>query len=100
MLEPGYDVAVGDTMALRPQLGIGLTSVMGKACVTLPPPLGSGSETCADDSETKFALAPGAMFLLDFGGVYGQAGLRYHHVFVDNGNADGLLLNIGVGALL
>jgi hypothetical protein len=97
MFEPGYDVAVGDSMVLRPQVGIGLTSVMAEVCTSLPPPFGTGQEVCMDASESKMAVAPGAMFLMDFGGLYGQAGARYHHVFVDEGSASGLLFNIGVG---
>lgn len=68
-----------------------------ESCLSLPPPLGDGSEQCVDDSESKFAIAPGAMLLIDLGGLYAQAGLRYHHIFVDEGNADGLLINAGIG---
>jgi hypothetical protein len=98
MLEPGYDIAAGETLVIRPQLGLGLSSVNAEACVSLPPPLGTGSEVCGDNSESKFAVAPGAMLLIDFGGLYAQAGLRYHHIFVDDGNADALLINAGLGA--
>lgn len=97
MLEPGYDLGVGENMVLRPQLGLGMSHVKAEGCVTLPPPIGTGSETCNDNGDTKFALAPGAMFLMDFGGIYGMGGLRYHHIFLDNGNADALLINIGAG---
>ena len=98
MFEPGYDIGVGENMVVRPQLGLGLSSVTAEVCLSLPPPLGDGSEQCADNSESKFAIAPGAMFLIDFGGLYAQAGARYHHIFVDEGNADGFLINAGIGA--
>lgn len=98
MFEPGYDIAAGDALVIRPQLGLGLSSVNAEVCISLPPPLGDGRQQCADNSESKFAIAPGAMLLIDFGGLYGQAGLRYHHIFVEDGNADGLLINAGVGA--
>jgi hypothetical protein len=76
-------------MVIRPQLGLGMTDVGGEACA------GSQCEDIAGDSE--FSLAPGGQFLLDLDALYFQAGLRYHHIFVDDGNADGLLLNAGAG---
>jgi hypothetical protein len=98
MFEPGYDIAAGETLVIRPQLGLGLSSVNAEVCISLPPPFGDGSEQCADNSESKFAVAPGAMLLIDFGGLYAQAGARYHHIFVDEGNADAFLINAGLGA--
>jgi len=95
MLEPGYDLAIGDGMVLRPQLGVGLTALAVEVCVDLGA-LGGG-EQCIDDSGSDFAVAPGAQFLMDLGGLYFQGGLRYNHVFVDNGNADALVLNAGAG---
>jgi hypothetical protein len=94
MFEPGYDIAAGETLVIRPQLGLGLTTARGASCSTLPV-LG---EECLDTFESEFAIASGAMLLIDFGGLYAQAGLRYQHVFVEDGNADGLLINAGIGA--
>lgn len=93
MFEPGYDIGIGDTMAIRPQLGIGMTNYMFDVCVSVPG-FGGG---CSSESETKLAIAPGAMFLMDFGPVFGIAGLRYHHVFIEDVNVDALLLNVGAG---
>lgn len=97
MLEPGYDLSVSPTMVVRPSLGIGMAKSMVEVCIALPPPLGTGEETCVDDSSSDFAVAPGAFLLIDFGGLYGQVGARYNHIFVDEGNADGFLLTGGVG---
>jgi hypothetical protein len=96
MFEPGYDLLLGNKrMMIRPQVGLGMSSLHAKACITLPPPEG---EHCVEDTEYKFALAPGAMFFIDdLGGFYGQVGLRYHYVFADDNEA-GVLLNAGVGA--
>lgn len=95
MFEPGYDIAIGDTMLIRPQLGIGLTNVSSEVCLNVPG-VASG---CNSDSTGRFAMAPGAKFMIDFGGFYGMAGLRFHHIFTDGGNADALLLNVGAGAM-
>jgi hypothetical protein len=86
MLEPGYDIAVGEGLVLRPQLGIGFTWEHFDA----PEPIGG-------TTENDFAIAPGVQFLADVGGVFIQAGAKYHHIFVEDGNADGFLLNAGVG---
>lgn len=95
MFEPGYDFAIGDTMVIRPQLGIGLTSVHAKACANVP----GLANVCDTNTDTKLALAPGATYLIDFGGFFGMAGLRWHHIFTSADNTDGLLINVGAGAM-
>jgi hypothetical protein len=99
MFEPGYDIRLHKAVMIRPQVGLGLSSLRAETCQALPPPSGTGREECDEDTDNKFAVAPGAMVMFDdFGGLYGQLGVRYHHVFVEGGNASGLLFNVGVGA--
>lgn len=88
-LEPGYDIAVGPTAVIRPVLGIGYSTFAFETCV---------DDECDDgNSQSKFGISPGAMALVDFGSVYGLAAARYNHIFVDDGNADGLLITLGAG---
>jgi hypothetical protein len=93
MAEPGYDIALGETAVIRPVLGVGMSWVSGESCVDIPG-FGGG---CADASESYLAVAPGAVALVDFGGLFGTASARYNHIFVDDGNADAILLGVGVG---
>jgi hypothetical protein len=98
MFEPGYDLLVSGALLVRPQVGVGVSALHAEVCSAPVPADGSGSERCAEDTEYKLAVAPGAMLLIDdIGGVYGQLGLRYHHIF-DAGRAGGVLFNIGFGA--
>jgi opacity protein-like surface antigen len=90
MAEAGYDIGIGDSMLVRPQLGLGLATAHGETCITNPL---VGGQVCDSSSEGKFAVAPGGTFLYNLGGPFVGATLRYEHVFVDNGNADGLLIN-------
>jgi hypothetical protein len=85
MFEPGYDIALAPTAVLRPVLGVGYSTYH----VDLGP--------FGDASQSEFGIAPGAVFLVDFGKLYGTASARYNHIFVEDGNADGLLLGAGVG---
>lgn len=82
-------------MLIRPQLGIGMSNVTAEVCLNVP----GFASGCNSNSDSRFAMAPGAKFMIDFGGFYGMAGLRFHHIFDTNGNADALLLNIGAGAM-
>jgi hypothetical protein len=103
MFEPGWDILLNKKgYILRPQVGVGLSSFHQEACITIPgadPAVDDTITTCENDTVYKLAVAPGAMFMIDdLGGFYGQIGARYHHIFLDEGNAGGVLLNVGVGA--
>ncbi len=93
MVEPGYDIGLTDGFVLRPQMGIGLVQFHAEGC---GPVFGLG-QVCSSDSEGDFTIAPGAMFLLDFGGLYGVAGLRFQHAFTDT-DAYGDAFHFDVGA--
>lgn len=92
MAEPGYDLGLGPNMVLRPQLGIGMANVRAEVCLSF---LG-GPQTCASNSESRFTVAPGAMFLYGFDGPFLAAGLRYQHIFEDV-NVGGLHITVGGG---
>jgi hypothetical protein len=94
MFEGGYDIGLGPTAVIRPQLGIGYTTYHAELCFDFTA-IGGG-EDCQDSSSSDLGIAPGARFLMDFGGVFGQAHVRYNHPFSD-GNADGILLGLGAG---
>ena len=99
MAEPGYDIILSEKMMLRPQVGVGVSSLRLEACFASEV---DGSVQCEDETEYKLAVAPGAMFFVDdLGGFYGQVGARYHYIFFDKAgvsNVGGVLLNVGVGA--
>ncbi len=98
MFEPGWDILVNHKgYILRPQVGVGVSGMHAKACVDLE--IDTPEPHCHSDTEFKPAVAPGLMFMIDdFGGFYGQVGARYHWIFVDEGNASGVLISAGVGA--
>lgn len=93
VFEGGYDIALGPTAVIRPVLGLGYSTVSVESCVEIP----GFASGCNDNSESDFAIAPGAVALLDFGSVFGTASARYNHIFVEDGNADAILLGVGVG---
>ena len=59
-IEGGYDVALSDSVTLRPELGLGIASVT--VSIALPGILGVGT---ASASSSEFYLAPGASLLFD-----------------------------------
>ena len=93
MGEVGYDLPLGPDAVLRPKLGLGMASVKVETCFEL-----LGVSSCGGDSESKFAVAPGAQLLYNAGPVFLSVQARYNHIFVDEGNVDGILLGAGVGA--
>jgi opacity protein-like surface antigen len=103
MAEPGYDIILGKQFMLRPQVGVGVSSVRFEACVSTEID-GVPVTECEDETEFKLAVAPGAMFFIDdLGGFYGQVGARYHYIFWEkpsggSANIGGILINVGVGA--
>jgi hypothetical protein len=94
MVEGGYDIGLGPTAVIRPQLGLGYTTYHAESCYDFSA-IG-GPEGCEDASSSDPSVAPGVRFLMDFGSVYGHASARYNHPFSD-GNGDGFLLGVGAG---
>jgi hypothetical protein len=89
LFEPGYDIGVAENAVIRPVLGIGYSTYHAESCF---------GDLCVDASQSKFGLAPGAVFLMDFGSVFGTASARYNHIFLEeDANADAILLGVGVG---
>jgi hypothetical protein len=91
MAEGGYDIGFGldPAFVVRPKIGFGLASLNTELCVT---PGG-----CEDSSDTYFALAPGATFMLLTKSVSLSLDLRYDMILADDEQLNALLLSIGVG---
>jgi len=85
----GYDLQAGDAVVIRPKLNVGMASLMAETCVT-----GFG---CADDSETDFAMAPGATFMFFPGSVVLSLDMRYQLIFSDPETLDGIIFSFGIG---
>jgi hypothetical protein len=85
--EGGYDVGLGPIFVLRPKLGAGIANVHDKLCL---------AGQCLTDNASKFALLPGATFILMPPGFRLSADLRYEFVFAD-GTPKALLLAVGIG---
>ncbi len=85
--EGGYDIGLGPIFVLRPKLGLGLANIHEKGCV-----LGA----CTSDTESKFALLPGATFMVMPPGFNLSADLRYELIFADEVEK-ALLIAVGIG---
>lgn len=85
--EGGYDVGLGPIFVLRPKLGAGIADMHEKVC---------SEGLCANGNQSKFALLPGATFILMPPGFRLSADLRYEFVFAD-GTPKALLLAVGIG---
>lgn len=87
MGEGGYDVGLGESLVLRPKLGLGIGSLRTELC--------SGGD-CNSDSTTKLAMAPGLKFMI----ITPRFGLsldaRYAMIFADQ-TAKALIFTVGVG---
>jgi outer membrane protein with beta-barrel domain len=80
----GYDVGFGP-LTLRPVLGLGLAQA-------------KASVGDVDSTEGDFVLSPGAELSVGLGLLSVGGELRYNHIFVDgDGNADGLIIGVGLG---
>lgn len=86
--EGGYDLG-DETVVIRPKLGLGVATIVGELCLT-----GFG---CQDDSETDFALTPGAQLMLFPGSVMLSLDLRYQFIFADPDTVNALIFSIGIG---
>ncbi|HTQ05264.1 MAG TPA: outer membrane beta-barrel protein [Polyangiaceae bacterium] len=85
--EGGYDIGLGPIFVLRPKLGAGLANLHVKGC--------AGGQ-CTDSSDSKFALLPGATFILMPPGFRLSADLRYEFVLADQG-PKAVILAVGIG---
>jgi hypothetical protein len=86
MAEGGYDVGLTDLMVIRPKLGLGPASMSTEVCAM----------SCSSDSVTKFAVAPGAAFMLFTPVIKLALDLRYDIILADP-TAKALLFSVGVG---
>jgi outer membrane autotransporter protein len=91
-VEGGYDFGVTRTIVLRPKMGLGMTSITGKGCVSA---LGLG-ETCATDTDTDFTFGLGGEALFDLGPVYLAPEMRFNL----GGDVSALIFMVGVGGTL
>jgi hypothetical protein len=78
----GYDAGLGP-LTLRPSLGLGFAESSFE---------GLGGEV----SESDFVLSPGAELFIGLGLLSVSGEVRYNKVFAD-GDADGLILGLGLG---
>jgi len=88
MGEVGYDIGLGKEAVLRPKTGLGIATLNAELCLF---------GTCASDSETDFAIAPGltAMYV----GQSFTVGLdvRFDIIFAEGETPKALLFSLGVG---
>lgn len=85
--EGGYDIGLGPIFVLRPKLGAGLANLHAKLCL---------EGGCTSDTESKFALLPGATFMLMPPGFRLSVDVRYEFVFAD-GAPKALIFTAGIG---
>jgi hypothetical protein len=83
----GYDLSLGPLM-LRPFLGLGLASASSEACV--------GNVCSESESESEFAVAPGAEAYVGLGLLSLTGEVRYNKIFSDP-SRDALVLGVGLG---
>jgi len=86
MAEGGYDVGLADIVVIRPKLGLGPAGMSIETC----------GMSCVSDSNVKFAIAPGAAFMLFTPVIKLALDLRYAIVLSDP-TAKALLFSVGVG---
>lgn len=93
--EGGYDIGIGPIFVLRPKLGLGLANLHEKVCAQIDTGAGLVGG-CASDTQSKFALLPGATFIVMPPGFNLTADVRYELVFADK-TGQGLLFTVGIG---
>ncbi len=89
MAEGGYDIGLGEYFVIRPKAGLGFASLNSEVCVEGFP--------CQDESETKFAIAPGATFMLITSKVSVSLDFRYDMIFAEDEMLNALIFSAGVG---
>ena len=86
--EGGYDVGLGESVVIRPKLGLGLASLMVDGCV---------AGVCEDKAEKDFMLAPGATFLLLTRSFSLSVDARYAMIVAEPELAKALIFSVGIG---
>jgi hypothetical protein len=91
MGEVGYDLGFGQGpfFVVRPKAGVGVAGLNGEACVE-----GLG---CDDNSETNFAIAPGAAFMIFTKSVSVSLDFRYDMIFAEEEQLNALIFSAGIG---
>lgn len=86
--EGGYDVGLGDSIVLRPKLGLGMASLMVDSCV---------GNVCQEESDAEFMVAPGATFLLLTRSFSLSLDARYAMIVAEPELAKALIFSLGIG---
>ena len=91
MGEVGYDLGFGEGpyFVVRPKAGLGVAGLSSESCL--------GNLGCESDSQTNFAIAPGATFMLLTKSVSLSLDLRYDMIFAEEETLNALLFSIGIG---
>jgi len=90
MAEAGYDLGFGEGpfFVLRPKLGAGVAGYQYELCLD--------TTSCQSNSETNFAIAPGATFMILTKSVSVALDFRYDMIFADE-QLNALIFSVGVG---
>jgi len=91
--EVGYDLGLAPTFVLRPQLGLGVAGFHDDFCFDDA----VNGHACRDLSDNYFALAPGAVALLDVGPVFLSAEARVNVILATGQSQSALFLGVGAG---
>jgi hypothetical protein len=86
--EGGYDIGLGESIVLRPKLGLGMASLMVDGCAV---------GICEDSSEQDFMLAPGATFILLTRSFSLSLDARYAMIVAEPELAKALIFSLGIG---
>jgi hypothetical protein len=86
--EGGYDIGLGESIVLRPKLGLGMASLMVDGCP---------ADVCKDTSESDFMLAPGATFILLTRSFSLSLDARYAMIVAEPELAKALIFSLGIG---
>jgi hypothetical protein len=86
--EGGYDVGLGESIVIRPKLGLGLASLMVDGCP---------ADICENTSESDFMLAPGATFMLLTRSFSLSLDARYAMIVAEPELAKALIFSLGIG---
>lgn len=86
--EGGYDVGLGESVVIRPKVGLGVGSLMVDGCAV---------GICDDRSDKDFLLAPGATFLLLTRSFSLSVDARYAMLFTEPELSKAVILSLGIG---
>jgi hypothetical protein len=91
LAEAGYDVEVGDSLVVRPKVGVGVAKGLGEACI---------DGACVDaDGDMELAFSPGANLLYMLDPVFLNVDVRYN-VITSDPSLSALMLGAGAGIAL